>query len=224
MRNSRRRGPDHRLLARRLTGRAARLDPRQVRRVVRHRRQPVREDFPGPHSRRRHPVLADPDRRVGGPHLLRKPQLARPRAPRRHPLRHHHLSPRHRKVPTPLGTRAVPADRPVALPRSRRALPLTGGSRVLRPRPAGGPRGGAGGRPVNPSRMIGVRTVETSATTAGSPPPCRACPQRPSRPTSTNRPQRMLFGRNLGYSRSPCSSWWPTEATSWISWSARRRS
>ena len=36
---------DHRLLARRLTGRASCLDPRQVRRVDRHRRQPVRDDF-----------------------------------------------------------------------------------------------------------------------------------------------------------------------------------
>ena len=98
--------------------------------------------------RRRHPVLADADRRLGGPHLLREPQLARPRAPGRRPVGDHHVSPRHREVSAPLGAGAVPADRPLELARGRGALPVAGGSRVLRQGSAGGPRGGAGRRPV----------------------------------------------------------------------------
>lgn len=119
---------DNRLLARRLAGRAARVDCRQVRRVVGHPGQPVRDDLQGSRSGRRHAVLADADRGVRGAHLLREPPVARPRAQGRRPDGRHGVSAGHREVPAALGGEAVPADRPLEDARGRRALPITGGA------------------------------------------------------------------------------------------------
>jgi pimeloyl-ACP methyl ester carboxylesterase len=90
------------------------------------------------------PLLADADRRIGGPHLLREPQLAGPRTPGRRPISTHYVSPRRREVSAPLGTGAVPADRPMADAREWGTFPVAGGSRVFRQRSARRPRGSAG--------------------------------------------------------------------------------
>ncbi len=151
---------DHRLFARRLTGRASCLDPRQVRRVDRYRRQPVRDDFPGPRSRQHHPLLADADRRIGGSHLLRKPQLAGPRTSGRRTVGDHYVSPRHREVPAPLGGGAIPTDRPMEGTRKRRTFPVTRGSRVFRRGPARRPCGSTGHRPVNAGAFPPMRSAD----------------------------------------------------------------
>lgn len=110
---------------------------------------PVRDDLRRPNPRRRHPVLADPHRRLGRPPLPREPRRPRPRTPRRRPLRDHHVSSRHREVPTPVGRTALPPPRPLERARTRRTFPIPGSPRLFRPRPTSGLVRGTGRRPVS---------------------------------------------------------------------------